>query len=161
MFSSRRIYDVKSLSVSEANQIAQQCVCFNLRKTSRTISLKYDQALRPCGLRATQFFLLIEIKVQAPITIKQLAKKMSMHRTALARSLKALEKKDLIKIEPGHDRRQRNICLTHSGQKALVRAYPLWEYAQRNVAKHFGKKQLNHLLSELSALTVKFKNNDT
>jgi DNA-binding MarR family transcriptional regulator len=152
---------MQSLSISTASEIAQQCTCFNLRKATRAITLMYDLELRPSGLRTTQFLLLTEIKVSAPITIKPLAKKMLMHRTALARNLKLLEKKDLVKIEPGYDRRERSIRLTHSGQKALVQAYPLWEHAQSKVAKHFGKKQLNHRLSELSALTVTLNSNDT
>ena len=147
---------MESRSISTASEIVQQCTCFNLRKATRAITLMYDQALRPSGLRTTQFLLLTEIKVSAPITIKPLARKMLMHRTALARNLKLLEEKGLIKIEPGHDRRERIIGLTIRGQKSLMRAYPFWQHAQRKVAKHFGKKQLNHFGSELSELTVKF-----
>ena len=150
---------MESLSISKAIAIDQQCICFNLRKSARAITLIYDQALRPSGLRATQFLLLTQIKVSTPITIKPLANKMLMHRTALARNLKLLEKKDLIKIEPGHDRRERIISLTINGQTSLKRAYPFWQLAQRKVAKHFAKKQLNHLLSELSTLTVTLNNN--
>ena len=150
---------MESLSISTAVEIAQQCTCFNLRKATRAITLMYDREFRPSGLRTTQFLLLTQIKVSAPITIKPLAGKMLMHRTALARNLKLLEKKGLIKIEPGHDRRERNILLIRSGQKALIRAYPLWEHAQGKAAKHFGKKQLNHFLSELSALAVTLNSN--
>jgi DNA-binding MarR family transcriptional regulator len=147
-------------SISTASEIVQQCTCFNLRKATRAITLMYDQALRPSGLRTTQFLLLTEIKVSAPITIKPLARKMLMHRTALARNLKLLARKALIKIEPGHDRRERMIRLTIRGQKSLNRADPFWQHAQRKVAKHFGKKQLNHFRSELSELTVKFDYQD-
>lgn len=143
------------LSISTAIEIAQQCNCSNLRKATRAITLIYDQELRPSGFRTTQFLLLAEIRVSAPITIQQLARKMLMHRTALARNLKLLEKKGLIKIEPGQDRRERIIRLTIRGQKGLNRAYPFWQHAQHIVAKHSGKKQLNHFLSELSELTVK------
>ncbi len=146
---------MESLSISTAIEIAQQCTCFNLRKATRAITLMYDRELRPSGLRTTQFLLLTEIKVSAPITIKPLAGKMLMHRTALARNLKPLEKRDLIKIEPGHDRRERIIRLTINGQQSLIRAYPFWQHAQRKVDKHFGKKQLNHFLSGLSELTGK------
>ena len=147
---------MKPLSTSAAAKITQQCTCSNLRIATRAITLIYDQALRPSGLKTTQFSLLAEIKVSAPITIKQLAKKMLMHRTALARNLKLLETKGLISIEPGHDRRQRIIDLTVRGQKSLMSAYPFWQHAQRKVAKLQGKKQLHHFLSELSELTVKF-----
>lgn len=135
--------------------IAQQCSCFHLQKATRATTLVYDQALRPSGLRTGQFLLLAEIKASAPITIKPLAAKMVMHRTALARNLKLLEKKGLIKIEPGHDRRKRMIGLTTEGQKSLSRAYPFWQHAQRKVARHLDKKQLHHFLSELSELIVK------
>jgi DNA-binding MarR family transcriptional regulator len=145
---------MQSLSIATAIEIAQQCTCFNLRKATRAITLMYDRVLRPSGLRTAQFLLLTEIKGSAPITIKPLARKMLMHRTALARSLKLLEQKDLIKIEPGHDRRERIVSLTMRGQKSLNRAYPFWQDAQRKVAQHFGKNQLNHFLSELSKLTV-------
>ena len=146
---------MESLSISTAIEIVQQCTCFHLRKAARAITLMYDQELRPSGLRATQFLLLTVIKLSAPITIKPLASKMLMHRTALARNLKLLGKKDLIKIEPGHDRRERIIGLTIRGQKSLMRAYPFWQHAQRKVAKHFGKKQLHHFLLELSELAAK------
>jgi len=77
-----------------------------------------------------------------------------MHRTVLARNLKLLEKKGLISVEPGHDRRQRIIDLSSRGQKSMVRAYPFWQQAQRKFAKRVGKKQRRHFLSELSELTV-------
>lgn len=149
---------MESLRISKAVGIAQQCACFNLQKGSRSITLMYDQALRPSGLRTGQFLLLTQIKVSAPITIKPLAAKMLMHRTALARNLKLLEKKGLIKIEPGHDRRERMIHLTGRGQKSLSHAYPFWQHAQRNVARHFDNKQLHQFLSELSELTAKLNN---
>lgn len=147
---------MESQSISTDSEIAQQCTCFNLRKATRAITLMYDRELRPSGLKTAQFLLLTEIKVSAPITIKPLARKMLMHRTALARNLQLLAKKGLIQIEPGHDRRERIIGLTIRGQKSLIRAYPFWQHAQRKVAKHFGKKQLNHFRSELSELTAKF-----
>lgn len=151
---------MESLRISTAIRITQQCTCFNLKKATRAITLMYDRSLRPAGLRTAQFSLLTEIKVSAPITIKPLAAKMIMHRTALARNLKLLAKKGLIKIEPGHDRRERMIRLTIRGQKSLNRAYPLWQHAQLKVAKQFGIKQLQDFLSELSELTVKLSSKD-
>ena len=78
-----------------------------------------------------------------------------MHRNALARNLKPLEKKGLIKIEPGRDRRERRIHLTVRGEKILNGAYTFWQHSQQKVAGHFGKKQLRHFLSELSEFALK------
>jgi DNA-binding MarR family transcriptional regulator len=146
---------MERLDIAEASRVARQCVCFNLRKANRLITQIYDQALQPCGLRATQFDLLIAIQTYGPITIKRLAEKLLMHRTALARNLKPLEKKGFIKIEPGHDRRERRVRMTEAGQKALVEAYPYWDAAQRQVADALGQEQLNQILSgivEISAV---------
>lgn len=151
---------MESLRISTAIEITQQCTCSNLRKATRALTLMYDQALRPSGLRTTQSLLLAQIQVSAPITKKPLARKMLMHRTALARNLKLLEQKGLIKIEPGHDRRERIVGLTIRGQESLKRAYPFWQHAQCKVANHCGKKRLNHFLSELSALTVTLNGNE-
>jgi len=145
---------LKKLDIAETSKIAQQCVCFNLRKASRIITLIYDQTLQPSGLRATQFNLLIAIKKYGPITIKRLAENILMHRTALARNLKPLEQKDFLKIEPGNDRRERRIRITKGGREALVRAYPYWEDAQRQVTDAVGQEQLNLILSGIAAISA-------
>lgn len=144
---------MERLDIAEVSKVVHACICFNLRKAGRIITLIYDQALQPCGLRATQFNLLIAIQTYGPITIKRLAEKMLIHRTALARNLKPLEQKGFLKIKPGHDRRERSIRITEAGQKALVGAYPYWENAQRHVADALGQEQLNHILSGIAEIS--------
>jgi DNA-binding MarR family transcriptional regulator len=115
--------------------------------------LIYDQTLQPSGLKATQFNLLIAIQKYGPITIKRLAEKILMHRTALARNLKPLDRKGFLIIKPGQDRRERMIRITKAGQKALAEAFPYWEDAQAQMADALGQKQLNHILSGITAIS--------
>ncbi len=135
-----------------AVKAGQFCACFNIRKTARIITQLYDEELRPTGLRITQFALLMATRGLAPVTVTRLAKIGVMDRTTLTRNLRPLEKQGLIRIEPGEDRRERQVTLTARGQQALAKAFPLWEKAQARVADGFGQERLQRLFAELSDL---------
>ncbi|MBH96306.1 MAG: MarR family transcriptional regulator, partial [Gammaproteobacteria bacterium] len=56
----------------------QNCACFNVRKTSRMITQLFDHALKPSGIKATQFTLLAVLAneqemTQGMMTIKELS----------------------------------------------------------------------------------------
>src|ERR1700757_2135942 len=63
------------------------CTCFSLRKTTRAITQLYDEALRPTGLRVTQFSLLIATVMLESVTVTRLAEIGVMDRTTLTRNL--------------------------------------------------------------------------
>ena len=135
-----------------AAKAGQLCACFNIRKTARVITQLYDEELRPVGLRITQFALLMATWGLEPVTVTHLAKSGVMDRTTLTRNLRPLEKQGLIRIEPGGDRRERQVRLTARGQHALAKAFPLWEKAQARVARGFGQERLQRLFTELANL---------
>jgi len=128
-----------------------QCACFNLRKASRAVTQLFDEVLQPTGLRVTQLSLLVGISIAGSIPITQLAERLVMDRTTLARNLKPLEKQGLIKIALGVDRRTRVVEITERGRKALMRAIPLWEKAQAHIVKGLGEGPWQDLLARLSA----------
>ena len=128
------------------------CVCFNLRKTTRAITQVYDVALRPTGLRVTQFSLLIATMMLESVTVTRLAEIGVMDRTTLTRNLKPLEKKGMIKVVPGDDQRTRVVTLTTRGQEILTKALPLWEKAQARVIKELGQERWNTLQRDLEEI---------
>ena len=130
----------------------RMCACFNVRKTARVVTQLYDEALRPTGLRVTQFSLLMATKSLEPVTVTRLARMGDMDRTTLTRNLRPLEQQRLIRIEPGEDRRERQVTLTPRGQQALAKALPSWERAQARVAGGFGQERLQRLYTELADL---------
>jgi DNA-binding MarR family transcriptional regulator len=140
----------KSLNTAHCKEMGRTCACFNLRKAARAITQLYDETLRPTGLRATQFTLLMATRVLGPVTVKKLAKGTVMDRTTLTRNLRLLERKRLIKIVPGADRREREVSLTLLGHETLLQALPLWEEAQAHVVKGLGEERMNSLLKNLS-----------
>jgi DNA-binding MarR family transcriptional regulator len=86
----------------------------------------YDQFLAPSGLQITQFTLLVSCAVAGPVPITNLAEVLVMDRTTLARNLKPLEKRGMVKISEGEDRRVRLVELTEKGW-VLMKALPCGE----------------------------------
>ena len=110
------------------------CACFAIRRAARVITQHYDRALRPSGLRATQFTLLTMLGVGGPLPLSRVADRLGMERTTLSRNLTPLIDAGLIGVEHGDDRRVRTIFITAKGHRAAVAALPDWRRAQRDVA---------------------------
>ncbi len=137
--------------LTECLEPAQGCICFNIRKSARAITQLYEEALRPTGLRATQFTLLVATRVMGTATISGLAKGLVMDRTTLTRNMKPLEKQGFIRIVPGkEDRREREVTLTLAGQEILTTALPLWKTVQQSVVESLGQSRVTRLLKDLS-----------
>lgn len=133
------------------------CTCFNLRKASRAITGFYDEMLKPSGLRATQFTLLVVIHNAGDATINTLAKKLVMDRTTLTRNLKPLEKTGLIETSPGVDRRTRSVALSERGREKLRTSLPLWERAQDRLTGAFGQHRLLTMIADLTETVAAVK----
>ncbi|WP_339842304.1 MarR family winged helix-turn-helix transcriptional regulator [uncultured Halopseudomonas sp.] len=120
----------------------------------RMITRAYDEALRPCGLRITQFTLLVAIGYGAPGSISELADWLAMERTTLTRNLKLLEKEGLIETRAGAHHRSRASGLTASGKAKLDEAYPLWQEVQKKYREGLGEKQWLESHDALAGLTT-------
>jgi len=129
-----------------------ECACGNLRKAARAVTQVYDEVLRPTGLRVTQFGILGATKAMEPVTLTRLADATVTDRTTLTRNLKLLEKRGLIRVQMGNDRREREVTLTAQGREALVSGLPLWQKAQTRVIQGLGEEQWNALRDGLSAV---------
>ena len=131
------------------------CLCNHLRQADRVVRQIYDEAFRPFGLKATQFTLLNAIGLRAPVKQTILAECTVTDRTTLTRNLCSLERQGLIQIQPGADRRVKEISLTPSGHQLLAEAYPSWKKAQAKTEELLGKEKLHQLLVELNEVTDK------
>lgn len=140
----------KIFSAEKCRDMGRRCVCFNLRKAARAVTQLYDSYLRPSGLRGTQLTLLMAARGVGPVQISRLAKGTIMDRTTLTRNLRVLERKKLITIKTGLDRRAREIALTDRGHDVLMKAMPLWGKAQAYVQKGIGGEVLKRFLEDLS-----------
>ena len=140
-----------NVAVEDLARIPGSCAHFNLRRADRAMTQLYDEILRPSGIRSTQFTLLTAIRLSAPVAINSLADAIAMDRTTLTRNLRPLMKEGLIAVQPGKDRRVREVSLTEDGRRALDEAFPLWQKAQAQIAERLGSDRMEHLLGDLSA----------
>ena len=138
------------LDPERCREMGRRCACYNLRRAARAATRLYDDFLKPSGLRATQYSVLVAAKLRGPVTLKELAEMTVTERTTLTRNLTVLEKKGLLLIKPGKDRRERQVTITEQGEEALIVAIPLWEAAQAHIEQGLGGERVGGLLKDLS-----------
>ena len=126
------------------------CTCANLRRATRLVTQVYDSALRPAGLRATQFTMLAVLAKRGQLRQSDYADALVMDGTTLTRNLKPLLKNDWIRIDRDTDQRVRLISITKSGQAVLDKAMPLWRQAQEKFVGGLGTTQWPDLLEALA-----------
>jgi DNA-binding MarR family transcriptional regulator len=130
------------------------CTCALLRRTTRRLTQAYDQALRPTGLRVTQYSLLATLAGAGGLSITELAALMVMDRTTLTRNLRPLERAGWVRVGAGGDQRSRAVALTAAGRGAFERALPLWQEAERAFRRRMGRDEaalLRRLLGQAGA----------
>jgi DNA-binding MarR family transcriptional regulator len=133
--------------------VAAECAALNVRKASRTVTRLYAAAFKEIGLEPTQFTLLVACSRAPRITMSDLAERLSMDRSALARNVSILERRRLLEVEPGKDRRQRHISATAAGRKKLSEALPHWHAVQGVLVEAFGRETFMSLIDLLRAMT--------
>ena len=130
------------------------CACANLRRTTRLVTQAYDAALKPAGLRATQFTALSVLANNPEIRQSDLAELLGMDGTTLTRNLRILMKSGWIRIDRAEDQRVRLISITESGRRVLDRAVPLWRAVQAKLVSGLGDSNWPGFLGGLSKATA-------
>jgi DNA-binding MarR family transcriptional regulator len=133
--------------------VAAACPCFALRKASRAVTQLFDEALRPAGLHATQFSLLVALRLLDTVRVCDLAEELVTDPTTLSRNLAVLQRRGLVTLAAGGDRRTRLVALTEAGHAALSRALPLWEVTYRRLEGTLSAPEAAELLGALDAMT--------
>src|SRR5262245_19888527 len=118
------------------------CVCHNLRRAARVVTIHYDAAFEPLGLRATQFAILAELAYEESRSVSALAELLVLDQSSLSRNLAVLKRRGLVRFSRGADRRNRMITLTPAGGALLSNGYASWRRAQRAIERSFGSAQL-------------------
>ena len=128
-----------------SHDIDLPCTCFRLRSAARQITQRYERALKPSGLKITQYSLLANLARSGPMSVTALALKLATDRTTLTRNIIPLERDGLIVVDDGPNARTRAITLTIKGRRAFEHAIPLWKTAQRAMKQALGDAELTHL----------------
>lgn len=133
--------------------VSLPCMCASFRRASRTITQVYEDALRPLGLRATQFTILQALSTAGELRQGQLAQLLAMDSTTLTRTLRIMIREGWIAEHRGKDRRERLLRLAKGGRQQFNRALPSWEKAQAQLELQLGDKRWNELLKLTTEVT--------
>lgn len=144
-------------SVDRYSPKGLECVCGNLRMAARAVSSIYDRHLRPAGLQASQMAVLWAVAGLKRSAVNEVAKVIAMDETTLLRNLRVLERRGLVSLEVGDDRRQRIVALTADGRATFGAALPGWKQAQKEVARVLDGRNVAEINDKLVRLTRALK----
>jgi DNA-binding MarR family transcriptional regulator len=117
--------------------ICTSCHCLAVRRRARAITRLFDEKLRPHGLRATQFSVLVGLALGGPRPIGALAEALGLEHTTMTRGAALLERNGWIGTDRSTDGRERRLRLTPTGRAKLEAAFPAWQEAQGIAAQNF------------------------
>ena len=140
-------------------QMYTDCYCTQLRRASSGLTKIYDEALRPQGLRITQFSVLRGLQRLGKATLTELSEELALDRTTMSRSVKLLIDAGWVDATAGEkDGREKILKLNDRGKKKLQDCTPAWSKAQSKVEAHlrrYVKSPTNkHLIEALEALQL-------
>jgi DNA-binding MarR family transcriptional regulator len=121
-------------------------MCSTLRRTSRALSQVYEDALRPLGLRTTQFTILQVLAFAGEVTQGELGRMLAMDSTTLTRALEIMIRQRWVSKRHGQDRREWRLRLLKAGNTQLARAMPHWERAQAQLLAKLGNDRWDILM---------------
>lgn len=134
---------------------ALPCLCANLRRASRAISQRYDQAMRPLGLTITHFTILQALSLTGEVLQGRLGEILAMDSTTLTRTLGIMKRRGWITIRRGTDRRERWLSLSVQGKAEFKRALPHWQAVQTELRKQLGGQRWDNLMKLVNEVTSK------
>lgn len=131
--------------------VLETCACQSVREAARSVTRSFDEALKPSGLRATQFSVLVAIDMGGVTSIVALAKVLGMDRSTLTRNLAPLARRGFLCLQ--RHNRGRAVEISVAGRAIVRQTIPLWESAQESLERRVGAadwKRLNDGLCQLS-----------
>jgi DNA-binding MarR family transcriptional regulator len=130
------------------------CLCGGLRRSSRALTQLYEDALRPLGLRATQFTILQTLSLAGEVSQGQLGEMLAMDSTSLTRTLSIMRRQGWIAERRGKDKRERRLRLAPAGEALLAGSLPVWEKIQSSLRHQLGDQAWNGLFQLTHQLTT-------
>jgi DNA-binding MarR family transcriptional regulator len=136
-------------ALAGARMVPATCLGLHVRRASRVVTQIYDAALQPAGLAMNQFSLLVATHLLNGTPMARLARELDCDQTTLSRNLRPLLRQGWVAIQPGQDRRVRQVSLTPAGREVLEKALPLWQRVQAELSEYYGPESWQALLGLL------------
>jgi len=137
------------------------CLCGTVRRGARALTQAYEEALRPAGLRATQFTVLQALSLAGEVSQRQLGEILAIDSTTLTRTLRIMTREGWITDRAGEDRRERRLRLGKAGEEIFGRALPAWEKVQARMKEQLGEKSWRELMQLSNQVTELVQRKET
>ncbi len=135
-------------------RVETECPAFQARVAARSLTRYYNACLRPLAITAEQFSLLVGIEGSNEPTVAELAARAGVDATTLSRSVKSLERSNLVRDSGGRGRAGKRLALTDDGRHLLQEAMVAWENARSRLAEAVGEEVLRAAGSGMARLAV-------
>ena len=130
------------------------CMCATFRRTARALSQVYDEALRPLGLKTTQFTILQALSLTGEVSQGRLGEILALDSTTLTRTLAIMKRRKWVATRQGRDGRERLISLSKAGRDQLDQASPAWQGVQDRLHSQLGDERWSELFQENREMTA-------
>jgi DNA-binding MarR family transcriptional regulator len=130
------------------------CLCATFRRTARALSQLYDEAVRPLGLKTTQFTILQSLSLTGEVSQGRLGEILALDSTTLTRTLAIIKRRKWVAMRQGRDGRERLISLSTAGRDQLDLASSAWQGVQDRLRSQLGDERWNALFQENREMTA-------
>ena len=133
--------ETETADAGVVDEITRNCLLTRTRRISRIVTNMYDQALRPYGVNAPQFSLLVLIAKLGGASRAEIGRANYQERSTLTRNLALLLAEGWVEemVSEGSGR-SRPLVLSQAGRELLVSAAPAWRAAQVKAKQLLGEE---------------------
>jgi DNA-binding MarR family transcriptional regulator len=135
-------------------RVETECPAFQARIIARAMTRYYNTCFRPLGITAEQFSLLVGIGGSREPTVAELALRAGVDATTLSRSVKGLERSNLVRSDGGRGRAGKRLVLTDAGRRLMDESMAVWESARIRLAEVLGEEASRVAGSVMSRLAI-------
>jgi DNA-binding MarR family transcriptional regulator len=133
------------------DEISRTCLLSASRRLSRIVTSLYDEELRPHGIKASQFSLLVVVAKAGPVRRSDVGRYADIDPSTLTRNLAVMASNGWIEeVVAGDDGRGNPLQITATGRSLLEAIAPDWRRAQRRAGKLLGGNRAAALTSLFS-----------
>jgi DNA-binding MarR family transcriptional regulator len=121
-----------------AEVIAGECLAVRVRMLNRAVTVLYDEALRPHGMRVGQLNLLVAVCRMGTAKPGDLCRLLRMDKSTLSRDVEVMRRNGWLEVDDTGGGRARPLRLSPGGHALLGAVVPAWRQAQEKARRLIG-----------------------
>lgn len=132
--------------------IPEVCLGMASRLASRMTTKVFGTLLAPLGLDATQFPIMVMLRLHSGVVVSALSKLLDIEASAISRNVQTLERKGLVISSGGRGRNGKRLALSTNGHEVLDQAVRCWRDAQKMLIAELGEAETKEVRRTMKSL---------